>query len=71
MNTQCDFRIRKNYPYKGISAGLTTHLRKQFAENHYLGMEIEVNQKHLIQEDIIKHISNILIESIGKTLLTY
>lgn len=38
-------RIRKNYPYRGQSDGLTTYLRKLFPGNRYVGMELEVNQK--------------------------
>lgn len=40
-----DFRVRMNQPYKGISDGFTTFLRKNFCENSYLGIELEVNQK--------------------------
>lgn len=38
---------RLNYPYKGTADGLTTHLRKQFPKNRYMGIEIEVNQQLL------------------------
>ncbi|GAA4815225.1 N-formylglutamate amidohydrolase [Litoribaculum gwangyangense] len=38
-------QVRFNYPYLGKSDGFTTYLRKQFKEN-YLGIEIEINQKH-------------------------
>lgn len=37
-------RIRHNAPYKGISDGHVTFLRKQFPEEQYLGLELEVNQ---------------------------
>ena len=37
-------RVKKNYPYKGSSDGLTTALRKKFAASRYVGIEIEVNQ---------------------------
>ncbi|WP_055448865.1 N-formylglutamate amidohydrolase [Lacinutrix mariniflava] len=36
--------IRYNYPYLGKADGFTTALRKQFS-THYLGIEIEINQK--------------------------
>jgi predicted N-formylglutamate amidohydrolase len=42
-----NYIVKMNYPYKGISDGLPTILRKRFTESHYLGVEIEVNQKHL------------------------
>lgn len=37
-------RVRLNYPYRGTADGFTTSLRKQFAEQEYLGIEIESNQ---------------------------
>jgi predicted N-formylglutamate amidohydrolase len=43
-----DIRIRRNYPYKGVSDGLTTALRKQFSRYSYAGIEIEVNQLHVL-----------------------
>ena len=39
-------RVRRNYPYRGDADGLTTALRRHFPEARYLGIEIEVNQKH-------------------------
>lgn len=42
---------RMNYPYKGISDGLATHLRRRFGPEHYLGIELEVNQKHVHAHD--------------------
>ncbi|HVS23998.1 MAG TPA: N-formylglutamate amidohydrolase [Gammaproteobacteria bacterium] len=37
-------RVRHNYPYSGMSDGLTTWLRKRHAEARYLGVELEINQ---------------------------
>src|SRR5690606_6679545 len=37
-------RVRRNYPYRGASDGLTTYLRTRFPEDRYLGIELEVNQ---------------------------
>ncbi len=39
-------RVRRNYPYPGKADGLTTYLRRQFPGAHYLGIELEVNQRH-------------------------
>jgi len=39
------FIIRRNQPYKGSADGIATSLRKYFEEKHYLGIELEVNQK--------------------------
>jgi predicted N-formylglutamate amidohydrolase len=41
---QPGLRIRKNYPYTGISDGFTTYLRRRFGTD-YLGIELEVNQR--------------------------
>ena len=43
---RCDLKLRRNYPYRGIADGFTTALRKQFPAVGYLGIELEVNQKH-------------------------
>jgi predicted N-formylglutamate amidohydrolase len=40
--------IRRNYPYLGKADGLTTYLRQIFPEQIYLGIEIEINQKHVL-----------------------
>jgi predicted N-formylglutamate amidohydrolase len=39
-----DLLLRRNYPYRGVSDGLATHLRRRFGER-YLGVELEVNQR--------------------------
>ena len=38
-------RVRFNYPYSGKTDGLTTYLRRVFAPQHYVGIELEVNQR--------------------------
>lgn len=47
--------VRDNYPYLGTDDGFTTYLRKAFPEK-YIGLELEINQKHLEtpEMDIIK-----------------
>ncbi|TFG52281.1 MAG: N-formylglutamate amidohydrolase [Gemmatimonadales bacterium] len=39
--------VRRNYPYRGNTDGLTTYLRSRFPRSAYLGIELEVNQKHM------------------------
>lgn len=39
--------VRRNYPYRGVSDGFTTWLRKRFDADAYLGFELEVNQRHV------------------------
>jgi predicted N-formylglutamate amidohydrolase len=37
--------LRDNRPYLGTADGLTTHLRRRFPAERYLGIELEVNQR--------------------------
>lgn len=39
--------IRRNYPYTGKSDGFTAYLRRRFEPESYLGIELEINQKHV------------------------
>lgn len=39
-----DWRIRKNYPYRGVSDGHVTALRKEWPNPVYTGLELEINQ---------------------------
>lgn len=39
--------VRRNYPYRGVSDGFTTWLRKRFADDAYRGLELEVNQRRV------------------------
>ncbi len=42
--------IRRNFPYKGTSEGLTTALRMRFNSRNYAGIEIEMNQLHALKK---------------------
>ena len=39
--------VRRNYPYRGNTDGLTTFFRARFPPQAYLGIELEVSQKHM------------------------
>lgn len=39
-----ELRVRRNYPYRGRSDGFTAHLRRRFAAEDYIGVELEINQ---------------------------
>jgi predicted N-formylglutamate amidohydrolase len=39
--------LRRNYPYSGVSDALVTHLRRRYGQRGYVGLELEVNQKHV------------------------
>jgi predicted N-formylglutamate amidohydrolase len=42
-------RLRRNYPYRGRGDGLTSLLRKRYPDAHYVGVELEVNQRFVAQ----------------------
>ncbi len=42
-----DLVLRRNYPYRGTSDALVTHLRRRHGDRAYAGVELEVNQKHV------------------------
>lgn len=53
-----------NKPYKGISDGFVTHLRRMYPNQKYAGIELEVNQKYLLSDEgrveVVKQISDAL-----------
>lgn len=59
-------RVRRNYPYRGYADGLTTHLRRRFRRRGYVGIEIEVNQKHVLgSERDWRMLRKVLVQSLG------
>jgi predicted N-formylglutamate amidohydrolase len=41
-------RVRRNYPYTGRSDGFAGWLRRRFPDEAYLGVELEINQTHVL-----------------------
>jgi len=39
--------VRRNDPYRGCADGLTTVMRRELPAASYVGIEIEINQKHI------------------------
>lgn len=61
--------VRRNYPYTGSADGLTAYLRKQFGPAQYVGVELEVNQKHVFARGRTwRTLREILIETLGDAL---
>lgn len=58
------YMIRMNYPYKGFSDGLTTALRAKYKQAQYLGIELELNQKHFhsknAHEKFVQPLTNVI-----------
>jgi len=40
-------RVRRNYPYQGKGDGFASWFRTQLAPDVYIGIELEINQKHV------------------------
>jgi predicted N-formylglutamate amidohydrolase len=63
-------RIRRNYPYQGRNDGLTRRLRRRHGTTHYVGVELEINQKHLNAKQLFPAaLRRAVVESLGDTLL--
>jgi predicted N-formylglutamate amidohydrolase len=41
-------KVRRNYPYSGTSDGFTAYLRRRFPPDAYIGIELEINQQHVV-----------------------
>lgn len=59
-----DFRFRKNYPYLGKSDGLCTDLRKIYPNPCYMGIEVEVNQKHLQDKKQLQLVARLISQNL-------
>ena len=65
-----DLLLRRNYPYRGVTDGLVTALRRRFGEA-YLGVELEVNQRFARGGDealasINDHLAEALLRAMGR-----
>ncbi|MHC1789290.1 N-formylglutamate amidohydrolase [Solidesulfovibrio sp.] len=63
-----DLILRRNYPYRGVSDGLATALRRRFGER-YLGVELEVNQRFALGgEETLASVSEHLADALARAL---
>ena len=63
-NKSSKIKVRYNYPYKGVSDGFTTHLRKKISATQYIGIELEVNQQ-LLTSERKKEIIQVIVDSLS------
>ncbi len=61
-------RVRRNYPYRGWTDGLTTTLRGRFPATRYAGIEIEVNQARLGAAESTRRLARLLAIAIRESL---
>ena len=59
-------RVRRNAPYRGDADGLTTALRREYARNRYLGIEVELNQSALANPSRRRRLTAALLASFGE-----
>ena len=48
-NCAPELHVRRNYPYQGKGDGLTSWFRQRLPPDNYIGIELEVNQKHIFK----------------------
>lgn len=46
-----NLRIRRNYPYTGRADGFCAYLRRRYPATLYIGVELELNQRHVRADD--------------------
>lgn len=59
------YKVWFNHPYRGVSDGTTTTLRRQFSASRYIGIEIEINQRLLRNGRLPAALTKCIIASIG------
>jgi predicted N-formylglutamate amidohydrolase len=60
--------VRLNYPYRGVSDGLTTCLRREHPAGAYLGLELEMNQKFLVDKAAWARLSALVIQGLDQAI---
>lgn len=64
-----ELKVRRNYPYAGKGDGLTTWFRRRLSPNAYIGIELEINQKHIIRRGLHwTALRNVIVVSLVKAL---
>jgi predicted N-formylglutamate amidohydrolase len=64
-----DLAVRRNYPYAGKGDGLTAWFRRRLPPGAYVGIELEVNQKHVFRAG--RHwtaLRNVIVQSLRAAL---
>lgn len=66
-----ELKVHRNKPYRGTNDGLTTWLRTRFPGGGYLGIELEINQRHVSGDDAgWSSLREVLISSLRQALAT-
>jgi len=63
---QPSLKVRMNAPYRGTADGHTTALRRRFSGDQYLGIELEVNQSLLGDEQSRQAVGRLLLARLAR-----
>ena len=64
-----EFTVRRNYPYAGKGDGLTAYFRLRLPPSAYVGIELEINQKHVFMAGRRwTGLRKVIVESLGSAL---
>lgn len=62
-------KVRRNYPYQGVSDGLVSGMRKLYSARQYLGVELELNQRHVKERQASwKRLQGLIAEGLEEAL---
>jgi predicted N-formylglutamate amidohydrolase len=62
-------RVRRNYPYRGTTDGLTTALRRSFPSSRYAGVELELGQGLLLRSRAAEaEVTRLVVRTLGELL---
>lgn len=68
LEHESDVLVRRNYPYRGVSDGLTRYLRTRFRPAVYAGIELELNQRLLTRPATARALPALLAASLRETM---
>jgi predicted N-formylglutamate amidohydrolase len=66
--TAPELRVRRNYPYRGEQDGMTSHLRRRFSPQRYVGMELEFNQALVKDAKAWREVRGVLVATLQAAL---
>ena len=71
LQRRTPLKVRRNYPYAGRNDGLTTAFRRRFPASRYLGIELEINQRHPLRDGPGWHaMRRMIVAALSDALLT-
>lgn len=63
-----ELRVRRNYPYRGEQDGMTSHLRRRFPPESYVGVEVECNQALAADTREWRAVRGVLVDTLRSVL---